>query len=199
MKKLAARDFEDLLQVCRFALCVAEYQILPQDMIPSVDGLLLEPYNSIIITLLYRLAEWHALAKLRMHTEHTLQSLENSTRKIGQELRSFRDLTLQSFKCQELPKETTARLRRRKRTRAQKAQANVDTQTKPEDETNPDQSTINSAKKDQAPPKSKILNLFTYKFHALGDYVRTIRLYGTTDSYSTQIVCFVMLNSFYPC
>ena len=33
-----------------------------------------------------------------------------------------------------------------------------------------------------------MLNLFTYKFHALGDYVRTIRLFGGTDSYSTQLV-----------
>ena len=36
--------------------------------------------------------------------------------------------------------------------------------------------------------KKKMLNLNTYKFHALGDYVATIRLFGTTDSYSTQIV-----------
>ena len=35
----------------------------------------------------------------------------------------------------------------------------------------------------------KTLNLNTYKFHALGDYVATIRLFGTTDSYSTQVVC----------
>ncbi|KAI3997994.1 hypothetical protein K525DRAFT_275768 [Schizophyllum commune Loenen D] len=35
--------------------------------------------------------------------------------------------------------------------------------------------------------KAKTLNLSTYKFHALGDYVRSIKLYGTTDSYSTQL------------
>lgn len=37
-------------------------------------------------------------------------------------------------------------------------------------------------------PKDKFLNLLTYKIHALGDYVQTIWLFGTTDSYSTQIV-----------
>ncbi|KAF9465232.1 hypothetical protein BDZ94DRAFT_1281476 [Collybia nuda] len=63
MKKLAARDFEDLLQ----------------DIIPAVDGLLHEPHNSMILTLVYRLAEWHALAKLRIHTKHTLACLEKST------------------------------------------------------------------------------------------------------------------------
>lgn len=32
------------------------------------------------------------------------------------------------------------------------------------------------------------MNLNTYKVHALGDYVETIRRYGTTDSYSTESV-----------
>jgi hypothetical protein len=38
--------------------------------------------------------------------------------------------------------------------------------------------------------KQKKLNLRTYKHHALGDYVDTIRRFGTTDSYSTQPVRF---------
>ena len=36
--------------------------------------------------------------------------------------------------------------------------------------------------------KPKVLNLLTVKLHFLGDYVRHIRLFGTTDSYSTQLV-----------
>ncbi|KAF8164087.1 hypothetical protein BJ912DRAFT_803408, partial [Pholiota molesta] len=35
--------------------------------------------------------------------------------------------------------------------------------------------------------KPKILNLLTVKFHFLGDYVQYIRLFGTSDSYSTQL------------
>ena len=34
----------------------------------------------------------------------------------------------------------------------------------------------------------KLLNLFTYKWHALGDYVHAIRLFGPTDGFSTQVV-----------
>jgi hypothetical protein len=34
----------------------------------------------------------------------------------------------------------------------------------------------------------KGFNLNTYKFHALGDYTAAIRQFGTTDSYSTEIV-----------
>ena len=35
---------------------------------------------------------------------------------------------------------------------------------------------------------SKLLNLSTYKWHALGDYVCAIRLFGPTDGFSTQVV-----------
>ena len=44
--------------------------------------------------------------------------------------------------------------------------------------------------KESAAPSRKIksINLATYKMHALGDYVDTIKMYGTTDSYSTEIV-----------
>ena len=34
----------------------------------------------------------------------------------------------------------------------------------------------------------KALNLLVYKVHALGDYSNTIRLFGTTDSFSSQVV-----------
>lgn len=130
-----------------------------------------------LLIVLYRLAEWHALAKLRMHTEHTLQALETLTTTLGREMRRFRDETLKAFNCQELPKETTTRQRRRKRAKAKNAE---------------NQTTSSKGKSHKEPPlapKKKCLNIFTYKFHALGDYVRTIRLFGTTDSYSTQIVC----------
>ena len=38
------------------------------------------------------------------------------------------------------------------------------------------------------PPKIKLFNLFTYKLHSLGDYVRMILWFRTLDSYSTQPV-----------
>ncbi|KAF8233683.1 hypothetical protein L208DRAFT_1555178, partial [Tricholoma matsutake] len=66
----AARDFEDLLQ----------------NMIPLAEGLLPEPYNCKLMTLLFHLAEWHALAKLRMYTKHTLNQLDQATVAIGHEL-----------------------------------------------------------------------------------------------------------------
>jgi hypothetical protein len=50
--------------------------------------------------------------------------------------------------------------------------------------------------------RKKIFTLNTYKYHACGDYPNTIRCYGTTDSYSTEIVSYPLsciLFSFTPC
>ncbi|KAJ3571321.1 hypothetical protein NP233_g3834 [Leucocoprinus birnbaumii] len=77
MKKMAARDFEDLLQCA----------------LPCFDGLLPPPQNRSLMKLLYRFAEWHALAKLRMHTDKTLDLLAELTTELGHLLRQFRKNT----------------------------------------------------------------------------------------------------------
>jgi hypothetical protein len=119
------------------------------------------------MTLLYRTAEWHAFAKLRLHTESTLQHLEKLTTELGQLMRKFRDTTQSRFVTFELPKETGARKQRQKSGKGkEKAAAG---------------STTSGA-------KPTTLNLFTYKWHALGDYVCAIRLFGGTDGFSTQVV-----------
>ena len=115
------------------------------------------------MTLLYRTAEWHAFAKLWLHTESTLQHLERLTTELGQLTRQFRDTTQSAFATFELPKETEARNRRQKSGKGKEKAA-------------------------ASGKKSKFLNLFTYKWHALGDYVRSIRLFGPTDGFSTQVV-----------
>ena len=99
-----------------------------------------------------------------MHSETTLDYLESQTKVFGKLMRSFRDITKAEFNTTELPGEIAARKRR-----SLAVGDNGTTQ--------------------QRGPRKKILNLLTYKFHALGDYVQTIRLFGTTDSYSTQLVC----------
>jgi hypothetical protein len=133
------------------------------------EGLLEEPYNTILMTLLYRTAEWHAFAKLRLHTESTLQHLERLTTALGQLMRKFRDTTQSAFATFELPKETEARKRR-------------------QNSGKPGKGKEKAAAGNASGKKSKILNLSTYKWHALGDYVRTIRLFGPTDGFSTQVV-----------
>lgn len=36
--------------------------------------------------------------------------------------------------------------------------------------------------------KRKVFQLITYKLHAMGDYLQQIKIFGTTDSFSTQAV-----------
>ena len=198
MKKLAARNFEDMLQVYWY-LCPCDthspHESISQCAIPVFEGLLPEPHNEIVLTLLFRLAEWHALAKLRMHTESTLTLLESVTTTLGYELRRFRATTCSVFFTTELPKEAAARQRKR----GQKAKAAPKVPTLPAQA-----STSSSSKAPEGssslpttgpPPKKqrrKTFNLSIYKVHALGDYAHTVRLFGPTDSYSTQTVCLVM-------
>ena len=61
--------------------------------------------------LLYRTAEWHALAKLRIHSDSTLQLLEDLTTEFGKLMRQFRDQSCSMFATIELPREATARYR----------------------------------------------------------------------------------------
>lgn len=134
--------------------------------IPVFEGLLPEPHNTLLLKLLHRMAEWHSFAKLRLHSESTLSYLETLTRELGQLMRQFRDETCSHFETFELPRETEARNRRQ------------------QSQTQGKQPELGSGAR-----RVKSLNLFTYKWHALGDYTRTIRLFGGTDGYSTQLVC----------
>ncbi|KAF8546524.1 hypothetical protein OG21DRAFT_1426767, partial [Imleria badia] len=95
LAKLAARDYENILQCA----------------IPVLDGLLPNPYNSIILDLLFELATWHAFGKLRMHTETTLFHFENSTICLGHIFRKFSHDCCAKFKTYDLPRETVAHVR----------------------------------------------------------------------------------------
>ncbi|THU80936.1 hypothetical protein K435DRAFT_694648, partial [Dendrothele bispora CBS 962.96] len=168
MKKLAARDYEDLLQCS----------------IPVFEGLLDGEHGNRLMKLLFRLAQWHALAKLRLHTELTLERLEKVTVDIGKLMREFRDRSASDFMTYELPREQQARARRQQRAEAQRKELS-------EGETPATSKARSGLTASERKPRK--LNISTYKFHALGDYVSTIKLFGTTDNYSTQTVYFFRL------
>jgi len=134
--------------------------ILLQCSIPVFEGLL-PGHNTQLLKLLYHTAEWHAFAKLRMHSETTLKHLEAITMKLGKLMRDFEKKVCSEFTAVELPREAEARKRRH-----------------------------GARDRSDAPSAAlvKKLNLFTYKWHALGDYVSQIRLFGTSDVFSTQLV-----------
>jgi hypothetical protein len=125
-------------------------------------------HNKRLIKLLYRAAEWHGFAKLRMHTQATLDHLDSLTKEYGRLMRSFRDLTCSQFDTKELPREVDTRKRAQQHAHARGL------------------GTVSQAV--SVARRRKTLNLFMPKFHALGDYVHTIQIFGSTDSYSTQVV-----------
>ncbi|KAH9923724.1 uncharacterized protein BXZ73DRAFT_103768 [Epithele typhae] len=104
LKKLAARDYEDILQ-CSF---------------PCFEGLgFVSPsHNKIVLDMIFRLSTWHALAKLRLHSEDSLRYMEHVTTLLGATMRSFVRHVCLAYLTKELPKETAARQRRKVATTA---------------------------------------------------------------------------------
>jgi hypothetical protein len=180
---------------------------------------------------LFLFAHWHGLVKLHLHTDPTLDTLDELTCVFGNKLREFAKKTCLAYKTWELKKEVDARNCRytKRKSKAKdkiegshsaNAQAETalpmlpteigDAQDRQKEQAGKDTGSASGACTDSAPPaqtdcpakpnakanpikaggrKMKQLNLNTYKYHAMGDVVRTIRRYGTTDSYSTEPVC----------
>ncbi|KAK7679639.1 hypothetical protein QCA50_017351 [Cerrena zonata] len=152
LKKLAARNYEDFLQCS----------------MPVFEGLFDSPdHDRCIQDLLFVVAEWHANAKLRLHTNSTVKILEELTRTFGFMIRYFTNKICPTYQTRELPREEAARVRRQ----AKKASQGNQLPTTP---------AANTGR------LNKTFQLLTYKLHAMGDYVWHIIRFGTTDSYSTQ-------------
>ena len=139
---------------------------------------------------LFALANWHGLAKLRQHTDLSLVVLDSATVRLGAVLRYFQKNICTAYDTKELNRELNARTRKKAKKTSMKnpipesnnASADVAVQEKP-----PKGSSKVTGK------LRKTLNLNTYKDHSLGDYVESIRRYGTVDSYSTELVNRILL------
>jgi hypothetical protein len=129
------------------------------DSVPGLDNLVQD--------LLFTLATWHAHAKYRLQTDAAIDRLKVATRALGFLMRKFRNATMH-MKTRELNKEREVRLRRAAKKAAKEGRA-VDTE-------------------EPLTSLSKIFNLSTFKWHALGDYATAIERLGTTDNYNTQVV-----------
>lgn len=146
------------------------------------DTLLPDKHNQIVERLLFELATWHALAKLRLHTETTVCDLEASTHRLGVQMRLFEKEVCPHYVTKELPNETAARGRRSSAQNAKSVpQKKAPTASKAK-------ATAAAKNGPTAQAKLRKLNINTYKMHALGGYARAIRLHGTSDSYSSHIV-----------
>ena len=144
------------------------------------------------------MAHWHGLAKLRMHTDVTLDLLSQATISFGTKIRAFQEKTCAAFSTHELECERAARVRRQDKIKkaaagtnpnAQKGKkATAETESNAQKGTKAKTETDSQSRKSSSGRQPKQFNLNSYKFHALGDYYNTIRRFGTTDSYSTQPV-----------
>jgi hypothetical protein len=159
-----------------------------QCAIAVFDGLLPEPHNTNILKLLFDLAHWHALAKLHMHIDPTLDIFSQVTTSLGHSLRTFRDKTCVVFPTRELERERAARDRRESKHSTNSVPESPKSKPTTRAPNTVESSKSKSKKRGSSARQPVELNLRTYKLHALGDYVHTIRRFGTTDSYSTQSV-----------
>lgn len=160
------------------------------------ENLLPRKHDGIVRKLLFELNTWHSLAKLRLHTETTVNDLEHSTTRLGITLRKFQQDVCSAYRTFELPSEEAARVRRQ----ASAAKKDQQSQSTKKKQTQPSamQKKKAALTKLQSPEpnhqtksrRQRTLNLNTYKTHALGSYARAIRLYGATDNYNSQTVCF---------
>ncbi|OSD05112.1 hypothetical protein PYCCODRAFT_1385676 [Trametes coccinea BRFM310] len=158
LKKLAARDFEDMLQCA----------------IPVFENLLGSAHDRLVRHMLFQLAMVHALAKLRLHSEATLTVFECVIASLGRAMRVFASKVCPDYDTRELDKEVEARQRRQAR-KSSKSKASGRAQDV----------TPLAHSKGHADRARKDFNLNTYKFHSLGDYATTVRLVGSLDGPST--------------
>lgn len=150
--------------------------------------------------LLFTMVHWHGLAKLRMHSDLTLDILDQQTTDLGERFRQFKANVCTAYHTQELDREVDARYRRQAREAAKRPEKDH-VNTTMEGAARKPRAGVNAKGKEKASPvqsqdapiskqsrKTRSFNFGTYKFHALGDYVTSIRYFGTTDSYSTEPV-----------
>lgn len=114
-----------------------------------------------LMDLLFTLNKWMSLAKLRSMTEELRLLLKEVTSLLGEQLRIFATKICPYYKTKDLPHDETSRLKKKNGPYPQR----ID--------------------KEEGIKK---FNLNCYKIHALIHYANTICNYGTTDSYSTQLV-----------
>lgn len=130
-------------------------------MLPVFEGLMLVHDDQTVAKMLFKLANWHALAKLRLHTELTVDIFRMATGHMTASMRHFAATMCEEWETHKLPKEVDARVHR---------------EEKQHKETN-------------CKRKVTYFNVLnTYKFHSLPDYPDSIEATGTLDNGNTQVV-----------
>ncbi|KAG2034291.1 hypothetical protein BDR03DRAFT_837174, partial [Suillus americanus] len=83
-----------------------------QCAIPACEGLFPKDHDDVIQLLLFQLTEWHTLAKLRLHTDDSLNKLDKALKALAKQLCRFQQFTCSAPQTMELPYEVAAHQRR---------------------------------------------------------------------------------------
>ena len=152
---------------------------------PVIEGLLPAPHDAIILDMLFALAEFHAFAKMRLHTERTLELFEKSIKTLGEAVRRFETVTCAAYDTKELPRETAARGRREA---AAAAKTGDKTSASGRSKGKGKAAAPKAPRKPAGSSRHVKFQASMVKWHSFGDYVAYIRAYGTLDVSSTQSV-----------
>jgi hypothetical protein len=120
--------------------------------------------------LLFDMATYHALLKLRLHHELSLQMLDAMVHRLGSSLRRFKKYVCDIPDIQFSPEEIAKRERRKAREDEKRAKKGLPPISRRE------------------PKAPNPLSLNTSKIHKIHHSVNSIRRFGTTDNYTTQNV-----------
>ena len=137
--------------------------------------------------MLFALAEFHAFAKMRLHTERTLELFEKSIKTLGEAVRRFETVTCAAYDTKELPRETAAR-GRREAAAAAAAKTGDKTSASGRSKGKGKAAAPKAPRKPAGSSRHVKFQASTVKWHSFGDYVAYIRAYGTLDVSSTQSV-----------
>lgn len=121
-----------------------------------------------VLDTLFIVALWHGFAKMKMHTDISIQILRGLTAELGRVMRQYKRKVCSHFHTQETPTEYNCRMHRLTK--------------------QGEQSMLNADNRRSRTVK-KEYNDNTYKYHSLGDYVDAIIRFGATPSLSSQTVC----------
>lgn len=119
--------------------------------------------------MLWDLVYWHALVKLRLHSQSTVLLLDAATSEVGRSVRRFRRVT-DHIETYDLPQDDAAKAKKRRK-------------KKQTDDQDPE---VPTKKRVCKPAK---LNLTMYKWHSISHYPEDVPYTGPLDLDSTQTVC----------
>ena len=167
---------------------------------PVFEGLLPPEDDETVADMLFELSNWHALAKLRMQHDVTLENLDLATSHMYATIRTFAQTTCEKYTTHELPAESDARARRQRAKQTSsaskgkgKAVSNRDASAGPPADPADDAAVSTSRR------VVRFTVMESIKYHALGDYVDYIRRSGPTDNTSTQCVRWFLRSVWYSC